>query len=186
LRLSRLVFALVFATASSLTLAQAAHACAPSSACAGGICWYYLLNDDSFTGSTCTPGWVGASVINSNLCTDFWGTQYKVAQLTSSNPSITQSFTVPNTPGSIDVSLMFATAGTPTSSDRIYIELWEAGVLKETINVRTDLGPFYCHREDYSFIGSSYAGKTLDLRVRASIVTSGVSYHLDWITLFYQ
>jgi hypothetical protein len=185
MRLSRVLFVLVFA-ASSLTFAQSASACAPAYACAGPWCWYYLLNDDSFNGSTCTPGWVGTNVINSNLCTDsIYGTPYKVDLLDTSNSVITQSFSVPNGPGSISVGLMYATSGTPTSSDHIVLELWEAGVLKESITINPSSNPTYCHREDYSFTGS-YAGKTIDLRVKAQIATSGLSFHLDWITLFYM
>jgi hypothetical protein len=186
LRLQKTVIALVIATF-CLALARPAAACAPTGpTCLFAGCWYYLLNDESFNGSTCSPGWVGANVINSNLCTDsIYGTQYKVAQLTSTNSSFTQHFTVPDEAGTMDVALFFATSGTPTSSDRIYVEIWESGVLKETINVRTDLGPFYCHREDFSFTGN-YRNKSLDIRVRANIVTSGVSYHIDGVTLFYN
>jgi hypothetical protein len=185
MKLQRTIFALIIATF-CLGLARPASACAPSQACLFAGCWYYLLNDDSFNGSTCTPGWVGTNVINSNLCTDsIYGTQYKVSQLTSTNSSFTQHFTVPDEAGTMDVALIFATAGTPTTSDRIYVEIWESGVLKETINVRTDLGPFYCHREDFSFTGN-YRNKSLDIRVRANIVTSGVSYHMDSVTLFYN
>jgi len=186
LRPSRVVFTLAFA-AFFLTLARPASAqCAPYGPYyMSGFSWYTLLNNDSFSGSTCSPNWVGANVINSSLCTDFYGTPYKAALLSTSSSSFTQHFTVPNTPGTMDVSLLFATSGTPSWWDRIIVEIWEAGVLKESISVRTDLGPFYCHREDFSFTGN-YAGKSLDIRVRAQIVTSGVSYDLDWVTLFYN
>jgi hypothetical protein len=186
LRLSRIACTLVFA-AFSLILARPASAqCSPRQYCMFAGCWYQLLNDEDFNGSTCTPGWVGPNVINSSLCTDsIYGTQHKVAELTATNSSFTQHFTVPNDPGTLDVALNFATTGTPSWWDRIIVEIWEAGVLKETISVRTDQGPFYCHREDFSFTGN-YQNKSLDIRVRAQIVTSGVSYHIDSVVLFYN
>jgi hypothetical protein len=185
-RLPRTAFILAFA-ATALASTQSARAtCAPIYQCVSPGCWYILLNNSSFTGDTCSPNWVGASVANSTVCTDFFGRPYSAAYLNSANTSFSQHFTVPNTTSQFgfSVSLMFGTVGSPSWWDRIIIELWEGGVIKETISVRTDLGPFYCHREDYYFTGS-YAGKSLDLRVRASIVTPGVEYQLDSVQLFY-
>jgi|SRR5215213_5550628 len=182
----RTALILAFA-ATALISAQSARAqCAPVYHCLFAGCWYDLLNNSDFNGSTCNPNWVGAFVANSTLCTDFYGTPYKTAYLNSSNTSFTQHFTVPNTTSTFgfSVGLEFGTVGSPGFSDRIVIELWESGTIKETISIRTDQGPFYCHREDFYFTGN-YAGKSLDLRVKGTIVTSGVEYQIDWIQLFY-
>lgn len=186
MRLPRTAFILAFA-ATALASTQTARAqCAPHYHCLFAGCWYSLLNNDGFEGDTCSPNWVGAAIASSTVCTDFYGRPYKAAYLNSANPSFSQHFTVPNTTSTFgfSVGLIFGTVGTPSWWDRIIIELWEGGVIKETISVRTDQGPFYCHREDFYFTGS-YAGKSLDIRVRASIVTPGVEYQLDSVFLHY-
>ncbi|HEX6902984.1 MAG TPA: hypothetical protein VF789_24925 [Thermoanaerobaculia bacterium] len=186
MRLPRTALILAFAAAALASTQSAQAQCAPSYQCAGPSCWYALLNNPSFNDYSCNPNWVGAAIAPSSLCTDIWGRRYEAAHLNSANPSFSQHFTVPNTPGLVpfSVSLVFGTTGSPSWWDRIIIELWESGIMRESISVRTDLGPFYCHREDFYFAGN-YTGKSLDIRVRASVPTVGVEYQIDSIQLFY-
>lgn len=186
MRLPRIAFAFVFAAASALIAEPARAQCAPYQSCLFAGCWYNLLNNNGFEGSTCNPNWVGATIADSTLCKDMYNRPYKAAYLNSSTGSFSQHFTVPNTTSTFgfSVGLVFGTVGTPSWWDRIIIELWESGTIRETISIRTDQGPFYCHREDFYFTGN-YAGKSLDIRVRASIPTPGVEYQIDWIQLFY-
>lgn len=167
----------------------AVQSCAPFQTCLFTGCYYQLLNDTGFDQpSSCTPNWIfpaGYVLPSSSICNSnpFIPTFSKVAVLPYAS-GFSQSFSVPAEPGTLGVALIFATVGTPTFNDRLVVDVMEGTIIRRSITIRTDLGPFRCHREDHTLLGE-YAGKNLKLRVRSQIVTPGVEYHIDSIFLFY-
>jgi len=174
-----LVLALLLLAPASARPADAA--CAPVPYCLFAGCWYNLLNNEGFSGTTCTPDWSGASITTSNLCSNS-----AAAVLSQSTGTFTQNFYVPtDVVGTLDISLEFATIGTPASPyDRILLELYEGTSLRKRIVVYTEDSVTYCHREDFSFGTNTYAGKTLQLRVRGVYTTPGVSYHVNTVQVY--
>lgn len=170
--------------------AAAVQSCAPIEYCLFAGCYYELLNNSHFDEpGSCSPDWIfptGYVVPSSSICNTnpFVTTFSKVAVLPYAS-GFSQRFVVPAEPGNLSVALIFATVGTPTFNDRLVVEVMEGTLVRRSIRIRTDLGPFECHREDHALIGD-YAGKNLKLRVRSQIVTPGVEYHIDSITLFYK
>ena len=175
------------ALALALSQPAAAHhtpshnVCSPVYKCLFGSCWYDLLNNSEFNGTpaACT-NWSGASVAAASQC---WNSNS--ASLTSGAGGFTQNFTVPADADTLEVALEFATVGgTPSSaSDQIILDLYENGFLIDSITINTQNSSTSCHREDHSF-GSGFAGKSLQLRVRAQFFTSGISYRINWIQIF--
>jgi hypothetical protein len=92
---------------------------------------------------------------------------------------------VPFEDGTLSASLIFAIVGSPTFNDGILVEVLEGSLVRRRVSIRTDQGRFDCHREDHTLLGD-YKGKNLKLRVRSSIVTPGVEYHIDSVQLFYN
>jgi hypothetical protein len=157
--------------------------CAPILYCLFAGCWYELLNNPDFSGTpaSCT-NWVGASVTSSADC---WNSN--AAVLSSGSSVFTQNFTVPaDSAGTLEIGLEFATlGGTPAStSDRILLELYEGTLLRKRVTIYTMNSPTYCHREDFSYGTTSFAGKNLQLRVRALFGTPGISYRINWVQIF--
>jgi hypothetical protein len=167
----------------------AVQSCAPRQSCLFTGCWYELLDNTDFDQpSDCAPNWIfpaGYVLPSSSICNSnpFLTTFSKVAVLPYAS-GFSQSFSVPAEPGYLGVALIFAIVGTPTFNDRLVVDVIEGTIIRRTIKIRTDLGRFSCHREDHALLGE-YAGKNLKLRVRSQIVTPGVEYHLNSITLFY-
>jgi hypothetical protein len=153
--------------------------CAPISYALSGIGWYELLNNGEFLGtaSNCTDWIYGSSIITSSACFND-----KAARLTSGSGTFRQPITVTAGLFPLEVDFEFAILGTPTTSDRIYLELWEAGVLRERLLVSTNQGPFNCHRAAKTF-AKIYPGRTLEFRFRAVIVTPGVEFHMNYIQI---
>lgn len=183
--------AYVPATSPPAVLSPAAvESCAPILYCLFAGCWYELLDNTGFDEpSSCAPNWIfpaGYVTPSSSICNTnpFVTTFSKVAVLPYAS-GFNQSFSVPFEDGTLNVSLIFATVGTPTFNDRIVVELLEGSLVRRRVSIRTDLGPFDCHREDYTLIGD-YKGKNLKLRVRSQIVTPGVEYHIDSVNLHYS
>lgn len=167
----------------------AAPPCFPTLYCLFAGCYYELLNNPGFDDPSCNPNWIfppGYVTPSSSICNTnpFVTTFSKVAVLPYAS-GFNQSFTVPYEDGSLSVGVVFATVGTPTIDDRILVELMEGTIVRRRVSIRTDLGPFTCHREDYSFLGD-HKGKNMKLRVRSQIVTPGVEYHIDSVALFYN
>ena len=167
----------------------AAPPCFPIEHCLFAGCYYELLNSPGFENPSCNPNWIfppGYVTPSSSICntTPFATTFSKVAVLPYAS-GFNQSVEVPDEDGSMSVAVIFAPVGSPTINDRILVELMEGMIVRRRISIRTDLGPFSCHREDYSFLGD-YKGKNMTLRVRSQIVTPGVEYHIDLVQLFYD
>lgn len=167
----------------------AAPPCFPTLYCLFAGCYYQMLNNTSFDDPSCNPNWIfppGYVTPSSSICNTnpFVTTFSKVAVLPYAS-GFNQSFTVPDEDGSLSVAVVFATVGTPTIDDRILVELMEGTIVRRRVSIRTDLGPFNCHREDYSFLGD-HKGKNMKLRVRSQIVTPGVEYYIDSVNLFYD
>lgn len=165
----------------------AAHHTSTHSACApveyfnfGGF--FELLNDQEFNGThpSCTP-WSSANVSTSSACSN-----HQVAVLTPGAGYFSQSFTVPaESTGILDLMVFYASIGTPASTgDRIVFELYEGSTLRTWTSIYTKSGVSTCHRVDKGFGSTNYAGKSLQLRVWAPIVTPGVTYHIDKIQIF--
>lgn len=154
--------------------------CAPIDYYLSPVAWYELLNNENFSGtaSVCTDWIYGSSIITSSACFNS-----KAARLVAGSGTFRQPIIVPaDSQGLLEVDMEFATFGTPTTSDRIYLELWEAGVLRERLRVSTDQGPFSCRRATSTFV-NRYPGRHLEFRFRAVIVTPGVEYHMNWIQI---
>jgi hypothetical protein len=152
--------------------------CAPIWYGLSGVYWYELLNNEEFSGtaSNCTDWIYGSSIITSSACFNS-----KAARLVAGSGTFRQPVTVPaDSQGLLEVDFEVATLGAPTSSDRIYLELWEAGVLRERLTVSTN--PLYCRRLAATF-ANRYPGRNLEFRFRSVIVTPGVEYHMNWIQL---
>ena len=170
--------------------ASAVESCAPIQYCLFAGCYYELLDNPHFDEpSSCAPNWIfpaGYVTPSSSICNTnpFVTTFSKVAVLPYAS-GFSQTFSVPPEPGTLSVGLIFATVGTPTFNDRIVVEVLEGLLVRRRVSIRTDQGPFDCHREDHTLLGD-YAGKNLKLRVRSQIVTPGVEYHIDAIFLFYK
>jgi hypothetical protein len=155
--------------------------CAPIQHCLFAGCWYEVLNNPNFSGTypTCTD-WSNISVSTSSECFNS-----KVTTLTPTSGAFSQSFAVPSdATGLLNIALEFATLGTPASwRDTIVVELYEGGLLRSRLFLDTPGMPTSCHREDLSF-GTGYAGRNLQLRVRASFGTVGVSYKVNSVVIF--
>jgi hypothetical protein len=185
-KLQRLMLALIISALAIARPAAAHHTtthstCAPISYCFFSGCWYEVLNNSEFSGvyATCT-NWSNTSVSTSSECFNS-----KVTTLTSTSGAFTQNFSVPSDAlGTLDIALEFATLGTPGSSlDKIVLELYEGTTLRSTLYIPTQGIPTSCHREDRSF-GTGYAGKNLQIRVRANFATLGVSYKVNDVVIF--
>lgn len=158
--------------------------------------YYELLNDSGFEGENqgCVNKWVfpaGYQTISSSTCNPMPVIPRfsKIAVLPYAS-GFYQKFSVPEEVDLLDVSIIFAIVGNPTSNDRIVLELREGNSLKAAIRIRTDLGRYECHREDFTFSGSLVGGhfgdKNLKLRVTSAIVTPGVEFHIDSVQIFSQ
>ncbi|HVR95748.1 MAG TPA: hypothetical protein VMW27_03990 [Thermoanaerobaculia bacterium] len=171
----------------SLFLSQPAAACAPEYLCLSGSCWYELLNDPNFAGTTCSPQWVfpnGSSVINSTACSAV-ATPVAVLAPAYGTDGFRQDFTIPNEPGSLEVTLWVDTIGNAGSLDKVVLELRNptSGLLLWRKYVTTSANT--CgQRFDYT-VSSLPGGGTMQLRVKGAISTSGVKFHVTGVQVFY-
>lgn len=178
-------------TASPPTISApaAVESCAPILYCLWAGCWYELIDNAHFDEpSSCSPNWIfpaGYVTPSSSICSGPGVTTFSKVAVLPYASGFNQSFFVPFEDGTLGASLIFATVGSPTFNDRIVVEVLEGSLVRRRVSIRTDLGPFDCHREDYTLLGD-YKGKNLKLRVRSQIVTPGVEFHIDSVTLFYS
>lgn len=152
---------------------------------AGG--WYDLLDNEGFEGSPCTPNWVfpgSYTPSSSTICNSMPYPVYSKVVVLPDASGFYQDFFVPEDVSSpLEIAVLFATVGTPGSSDKIILQLRESGTLKEQRAINTASGPFSCRRVDITF-ANNHAGESLRLRVQSAISTPGVQYHIEWIQIF--
>ncbi len=172
---------------SPATPEPAAESCAPRQVCMFMGCWYDLLNNSEFEGSSCATKWVfpsGYTPSSSTICSSFpYYTSSKVVVLPNASGFYQDFFVPEDVSGPLEIALQVATVGTPGPSDALILELREGGRLNELRFVPTNSGSLSCPRVDIAF-ANIHAGKTLRLRVRSAISTPGVQYHIEWIQIF--
>lgn len=182
--MKKLVASLVLLAAVGVLAQPATAQCAPASRSMGGYVWYDLLNNPDFTGTSCSPDWVGVVLHQKYDCSGYptWESFARIGWGYGS--PFSQDFVVPSSVATLEVSLTFDTIGSPSWWDRLYVTLKDtSGNTLERLDIRTDLGPYTCRRVDHAFSGS-YAGQTLRLEVSGQVASTGNEFHIDSVNLF--
>lgn len=178
---------LTLSTSAAASLAPGQSLCAPQLRCCCSSfeeCWYDLLNNESFGGTSCTPNWVfqnGYQPSFGRVCTtdalprDAYFVVFPNAGQFYQNFSVPSGLTKP-----LRVTVRFQAVGGATWWDRIILQLYEGNT--QLWITRIPAYSIHCEKEVFTLL-SSYAGKNLRLVVSPSISTPGAGFHINSIQI---
>ena len=169
--------------------APSAHACAPTHECMGPTCWFSLLKNGDFSGTTCAQDWdlIGATIQSTWECSMTLSPRQDDYALFATmggyggSDRIEQSFSVPgqnNEWASLELSIGLSTTALGSWWDQMRLLVYDnsTGQTVHSFQVRTDLRTYLCDRLDFDISGP-FKGRSLRLEIEGRLFTE-MEYHL--------
>ena len=186
---------LTLAALLTLALAPSAWArCQQSFACAGPVCWTYLLTEEAFDEECPGTGWEDERRFTTTECsgpltprTDSYAMLDTVGGYTDTDHFF-QDFYVPGTTGDyadMELSFSLTEVGPASWWDVVEVRVTDAATnqLLHSFQIHAHASNPVCSRLDYDISGN-HKGKWLRVTFNANIFQDEVEFHIHWAEVF--